>query len=221
MKLNKYIFLFSLLLIMGMFALSLYTWGQVPADQPIPVHWGPSGKPDRYGGKVEGLLLLPTMTLLITGLLYVVPHFEPRRDNLMRSTQAYHWFIVALVGFMGSLHIGMNLTILGRSFDINRWGAMGLGLLFTVMGNFMGKVRSNYMFGIRTPWTLASEQSWNKTHRLGGKLFFLMGVLLLITGVFLKDWTIYVLIFSLLPMIVTLFAYSYWVWRQENRPTPE
>ena len=54
-----------------------------------------------------------------------------------------------------------------------------IGVMLIVMGNFMGKIRSNFVFGMRTPWTLSSELSWNKTHRLTGKLFMLWGLVVL------------------------------------------
>jgi uncharacterized membrane protein len=39
------------------------------------------------------------------------------------------------------------------------------------IGNVLGKLRSNFFVGIRTPWTLSSEHVWDQTHRWAGRLF--------------------------------------------------
>jgi uncharacterized membrane protein len=56
----------------------------------------------------------------------------------------------------------------------------GVGLMFIVLGNYMGKVRKNFFIGIRTPWTLASDEVWSRTHRLGGKVFVLTGIFMIV-----------------------------------------
>ena len=72
------------------------------------------------------------------------------------------------------------------------------------------------MMGIRTPWTLSSDLSWNKTHRLGGKLFVVVGVLMLISSIALPNtWWIWIMMGALLPMIFILFIYSYVIWKQD------
>jgi uncharacterized membrane protein len=65
---------------------------------------------------------------------------------------------------------------MGRPVDMVRGIEAGIGLLLAVVGNFLGKVTRNFFVGIRTPWTLASEEVWMRTHRLGGRLFVLAGL---------------------------------------------
>ena len=85
----------------------------------------------------------------------------------------------------------------------------------------MGKVRSNHIFGIRTPWTLSSEVSWNKTHRLGGKLFMLLGLLLIVTPVLLTETiSFFVLISGTLAITVISFWYSYTTWKSDPDKLP-
>ena len=57
-----------------------------------------------------------------------------------------------------------------------------VGLIFIIIGNYLQRVRSNYFMGIRTPWTLSNETVWKKTHRLSGKLFFIGGLLILVSA---------------------------------------
>ena len=90
-----------------------------------------------------------------------------------------------------------------------------LALLLIVIGNYLGKVRSNFLFGIRTPWTLSSDLSWNKTHRLGGKLFVLAGIVGLIGQVVPGDNALFILLGTMIPAVILMVVYSYLVWRDD------
>lgn len=213
--------LWPLLLVSGlvallMFALSFWAWGQLPGDAQIPVHWGPAGQPDRYGGKFEGLMLMPLIFLGIIGLLAAVPHIDPRRGNILRSQGAYQaiWWVMLL--FFAGLHGALILNILGYTVPIGQIVPAGVGVMFLVMGRYMGRIRSNFMFGIRTPWTLTSELSWRKTHLWGGRAFMVMGALLLLVALLPPSgWWVGLLMGGGIGMVVGLFVYSYLVWRDD------
>ncbi|MEZ4659078.1 MAG: SdpI family protein [Caldilineaceae bacterium] len=213
--LNKMV-LFSAVVIGVMFLLAAWAWVQIPEGAQIPVHWGLNGTADRYGGKFEGLLLPPLITLGIALLMAVIPRLDPRGENIARSPQAYKAIWVGILLFMLAIHAIAILAALGWSVNIGRIVGSMVGILFIVLGNYMGKIRSNYTMGIRTPWTLASELSWNKTHRLGGKLFVTLGVLVVIVALLGQSaLTFYIMISGLLITVIAVFAYSYVVWKND------
>ena len=206
------------IVILGMLLISFWTWSQLPAGTEIPVHWGIDGQPDRYGGVFEGLFLLPLITAGVVALLYAVPYIEPRRFNLQQSLKPYYIVWILTVLLMGAIHVMANLWALGYSdsVPINIILPIGLGIMFMGIGNFMGKVRSNYMFGIRTPWTLTSELSWNKTHRLGGKLFFVFGLVMLLDGLFFTGGNMFpIIMVGVIGILIVTFGYSYWIWKDD------
>ncbi|MEZ4712435.1 MAG: SdpI family protein [Caldilineaceae bacterium] len=214
-KLNRMV-IFSVAVIGIMFGLAAWAWAQLPAEASIPVHWGINGEVDRYGGKLEGLLLLPAITLLVVLLLAFIPRIDPRGQNIMRSAKAYKSIWAIMLLFMLAIYLISILAAFGWIINMGRIIGPALGVLFIVMGNYMGKIRSNYTVGIRTPWTLASELSWNKTHRLGGKLFVALGVLMLVlTLVSQSALTFYLMMAGLLITLITVFAYSYVVWKND------
>ncbi|MCB0144848.1 MAG: SdpI family protein, partial [Caldilineaceae bacterium] len=172
--------IFSAVVIGIMFLIAAWAWMQLPADASIPVHWGINGEADRYGGKFEGLLMPPLITLGIVLLMAFIPRLDPRGENIVRSSAAYKAIWVVIMLFMLLIYGIALLAIFGWPLDIGRIVGGAVGILFIILGNYMGKIRSNYTMGIRTPWTLASELSWNKTHRLGGKLFVTLGTLTLV-----------------------------------------
>lgn len=211
----KTTWLISALFIVLMFGLSAWAWVQLPADASLPVHWNMAGEADRYGGKAEGLLLLPAVMVGVLLIFNVIRYIDPLRANIERSGQAYRAVLLGVLFFMAVLHTGAVLAALGYAINIGLLAAPAVGLMFVVMGNYMGKIRRNYMFGVRTPWTLASELSWNKTHRITGKLFVLSG-LLTIGATFLgATVAFFTMMATILGTVIFAMVYSYLVWKSD------
>ena len=211
----KTTWLIGTVVVLLMFGLSAWAWVQLPAGASLPVHWNAAGVADRYGGKAEGLLLLPAVVLGILLLFNVIRYIDPLRVNIERSGQAYRAVLLGILFFMAVLHVGAVLSAVGYPINIGLLAAPAVGLMFIVMGNYMGKIRRNYMFGVRTPWTLASELSWNKTHRLSGKLFVLSGVLVILASLWSPVWAFYVLMATILGTVGFAMIYSYVVWKSD------
>ena len=209
------IIIFSVLTIIILFAISAYGWVTIPDGQQIPVHWGVNGEVDRYGGKAEGLLLIPGIGVLLTLLLAFLPRIDPRRANLAQSQKSY----IAIWGGTLALLLVVQILIvsaaLGNPVDIGGIIPVAVGILFIVIGNYLPKTRSNFYMGVRTPWTLSSNLSWDKTHRLAGRLFILMG-LIMIGSVFIQGalW-VWLMMGGLIAMLIALMAYSYIVWKDD------
>lgn len=202
--------------VIGMLILSAWAWPQIPDDAQVPIHWGIDGTPDGYGPKWVGLLGIPILTALVVALLLVIPRFEPRRANLERSATAYVAVGIAITLFVTALHVAAVLAALGEDVNLGMVASIGIGLAFVVMGNYLGKTRSNWFFGIRTPWTLSSDRSWTRTHRLGGIAFMAVGLLVIVTALVAgPSVAIWVLLGGMAASIVGLLPYSYLVWRSD------
>ena len=214
----KSILIFSGVIFFFTLLLTIWAWGKIPADTQVPIHWNIKGEVDRYGSKTVGLLVGPITVFFLTMLLLFIPRMEPRQENFAQSQKAFKIIIGGVLLFVAGLHIFTILTTLGYDIDISSTMAFGLGILFMAIGNYLGKIRSNFMLGIRTPWTLSSEKSWNKTHRLGGWLFFFTGFFVFSSGFFHNAEVTFALLFGgLFGSIALLFGYSYWIWREDDR----
>lgn len=185
------------------------------APDSIPVHWNLKGDVDRFGGKFEGLLLIPLMAVFIYGLLVVLPRFDPGRANYESFRSAYVAIRVGILLFFAGLYAAMLLVTFGYPVKINLVVPFGVGGLFILLGNFMGKIRPNYFVGIRTPWTLSSRHSWNQTHRLGGWLFILMGCNLALLGFVQTVWMLVLTGVVIGGSVIWMMVYSYLVWRKD------
>ena len=202
----------------AMLAAAAWAWQRVPLR--MPVHWNLEGEVDRYGGRVEGVLLVPLIAIGIYALLLVLPRFDPGRDNYPNFRKAYLTIRVALLLFLAALYGGMLATALGHAVPFGLGITPLVGALFVAIGLVLGKVRPNWFVGIRTPWTLSSKRAWTRAHRLGGWLFTLLGLATL--GVSLIDAAAatLVLVAGSLALAVIVLVHSYLIWRTDPDRVP-
>ena len=208
--------LVSAVAILVMVAISTYAWFQLPDGVPVCTHWNAAGVCDGWGSKATGLFLMPIVVAGVVGLFAIIPRVDPRRANIAKSRTAYTavWFTMLL--FFVVFHGIVTLNLLGYKADIGALMPVLTGVIFVAIGSVMGRVKSNYFFGIRTPWTLSSELAWEKTHRLGGWLFIAEGLLIALGALlFPGELWVYVLLGSIVVMLVTVTLYSYLVWKQD------
>ncbi|MDJ0590085.1 MAG: SdpI family protein [Pleurocapsa sp. MO_226.B13] len=221
MRLRR-IFTLNLLFVAGMLALSIWAWVQLPADARIATRFDFDGSPIAYMNKLGGLLLLPLMTFSIALVDLILPRIEPNRDNLKRSGKAYAVFSAGIVIFFSIVHVAIVLSALEQAVDIPTIITLTLGGFLIVTGNYLSKIRRNYSFGLRTPWTLSSDLAWNKTHRWAGWFTVVHGVALMVTSV--RSHTILpviVLISFVIVSIVILPVYSYLLWKSDSNRIAE
>ncbi len=199
-----------------MLAISVWAWPQIPEGAQVPIHWGIDGRANGWAPKPIALLGVPLLTAGIALLLAFAPRLDPRYDNLARSATAYLGVAFAVLALMLVIHSAAILAATGRAIDIGTVARLAVGSLLIVVGNFLGKTRSSWVFGIRTPWTLSSERSWARTHRLGGYLFMLVGAATIVAGAFAPQGVAaIVLLGGLGAVVVTVAVYSYLVWRND------
>jgi uncharacterized membrane protein len=207
----------SAVIVGAMYLVCAWAWLQLPADAQVPIHWGPDGQPDDWAGKTVGLLLLPLISTGLVVLFAIIPRIEPRRRNLERSATAYGAIWIGVLLLMGALQLLVVGAAMGATFDMTRLMFVGTGVLFIVIGNYLPKVRPNYMVGIRTPWTLTSDVAWTRTHRVGGWLFVLEGIVFILLGLAGVTGTalIATMLVAIAVLLVVTFGYSYLIWKSD------
>ena len=207
-----------LLVIAAMFAAAAWAWPQ--ATPPIPIHWDLNGNANGYGGRFEGLLLVPPLALGIYALLLALPRIDPARANYESFAGPVSVIRLAITVALGAMEVFVISVALGYEGNPGRWIPVGIGLLLVVIGNVMGKVRPNYFVGVRTPWTLANARSWEATNRLGGRVFVLGGVGLAIAGYLGNAPLLIALGVAAAASFVWLMWVSYREWRDDPDRVP-
>lgn len=200
-------------------ALSPYFYANFP--ERVPTHWGLSGQPDAYGPRAFAAFFFPAMIVGIYLLLSFVPRLDPKRERYAEFSKAYGVIKAGIVGFMTYIYALTGLAGMGYPVRIDVAVPFMVGLLFVLIGNYFGKVRNNWFVGIRTPWTLSSEVVWNRTHRFGGMVFVLAGILIAASSFLAPVPKFAIFIASVVVMVVAPMAYSYVLWRRERAAKAE
>jgi len=195
---------------------SAWAWIQLPADSQVPIHFDASGQADGFASKGWGLLLTPLIGIALLSLLYFIPLAEPRSANLARSASAYNAVCIAVMSLLGVVQLLTVASALG--WPINAASAIFalVGVLFMLIGLALPRVHSNFIFGIRTPWTLTSERSWAVTHLVGGWVFVIAGAILAVAAFTIPGSSIaWVLIAVITAVAVIPIVVSYLAWRTD------
>jgi uncharacterized membrane protein len=208
----------ALSLLTGMLALALATWPGAP--DRIPVHWNFAGDVDRYGGRFEGLLLPPLLTLFVYLAMLLLPRVDPGRANYASFWGRYAALRFAVVALIATFCAVTHLTLRGYAVSMGVVAPFAVGLLFVAFGGILGKIRPNWFVGIRTPWTLSSKLAWDRTHRLGGYLFLACGLGLMLLTAVAPRLMPYWFVGSVAATTLTLVLYSYLVWRADPAKLP-
>lgn len=191
--------------------------------QTVPTHWGADGAVDGWGDKA-GTLLMATMPLVLALVMLAVPRLDPKGFNFERFRGVYLGMSAALTLFMVAVAWMTPLTALGL---VPEGGSLAsaailfaLGALTIALGNYLPRVRPNYTFGIRTPWTLASEDNWRRTHRFAGPVFVAAGAAMLAAALLsavAPEASFWVGMAAVLLATLVVGAYSFLAWRREGR----
>lgn len=182
---------------------------------PIPAHWNAAGQVDGYMSKFWGVFLMPIITSVLLPLFLAIPHIDPLKANITKFLGVFNWFILGFVAYMLLLYGLILAAALGYPFNMTVILLPIVGLLFIGIGYMLSKARRNFFIGIRTPWTLSSETVWDKTHRLGSKLFMLGGAVTIVSA-FFGETGIWLMLAIILAATLVPVVYSYILWRQEN-----
>ena len=205
-------------LVIFSFALGIWAYPQLP--EQVPSHWNASGQVDGYTNALGGAFLLPAILLGVYILLWIIPKIDPKKENYQKMGKAY-WvsaFFVTLV--LSGVHIfaiaaALEITPSKQDLPI-AWINIMIGLLFIILGNYMGKIKPNYTFGIRTPWTLANEEVWKKTHRFSGPVMLGAGVITIAAAFLPVSWNFGIMMVAVGGSAIIEIVYSYIVFKKIN-----
>jgi len=165
---------FSLILVVAAFLVSAALYSRLP--ERLPTHWNARGEIDGYMPKPFGPFLGPALMAFVFLVFLALPAISPKGFRFEGFRAVWGVLQTAILGVLFFIHTLALLAAMGKPVDMRRGSGAAVGILLAVLGNFLGKVTRNFFVGIRTPWTLASDEVWYKTHRLGGKLFVLAGL---------------------------------------------
>jgi uncharacterized membrane protein len=197
-----------------LFIISAFFYSYLP--ERVASHWDSQGQVNGYMPRFWGAFLVPIISLGLALLFILIPKIDPLKSNIEKFRNYFDWFIVIFLLFMLYVHMLTILWNLGARFNMLQLMIPAMGLLFFYMGLLLQKAKRNWFIGIRTPWTLSSDNVWDKTHRLGAKLYMLAGIIALL-GVLLPKIAIWLVIVPVITASIYTIAYSYFEYKKEKR----
>jgi uncharacterized membrane protein len=188
----------------------LTVYSALPAS--VPMHYDLNGKVNRYGSKAEFLMFQGIMLfigLLVYLLLRFLPAIDPKK-KVKYSEETFQKIALGIVVFLSALNIVIIFSTANQGFRVDKLVFPMVGLLFAFLGNVMNNIKPNYFVGIRTPWTLESEDTWKATHRLAGKVWFVGGIVITIVTLVLPSNIAFIVFMSgIISMAFLPVIYSY------------
>ncbi|MHA7829659.1 MAG: SdpI family protein [Flagellimonas sp.] len=191
-----------------------YVWNQLPAQ--VPLHYNIKGEVDRYGDKSE-LILIPIMTSLLIYMIFLaVPHIDPKKQ-IQKMGKKYDTLKWVITTFMSVLALFIIYTAKNQSFANPNYILLLCGVLFILLGNYFKTIKANYFIGIRTPWTLENESVWKETHKLGGKIWFAGGLLVILSSLIFDERTNFIIFMTIIAVMVLVpVVYSYLLFKKQT-----
>ena len=196
------------------FLSSIYFYINFP--ETVASHWNFRGEVDGYSGRFGGAFVIPILLVVMYLLFLVLPNIDPHKERYKEFKKEYGWMRDMIIGTLVIVYVSSGLYNLGYPIKIGIVVPIVIGLMMIVMGSFMRKLKRNCFVGIKTPWTLASENVWDKTHKMGGYAFVIFGLCIMVAPFLPEVLGICLFIFGILLAVVGTIAYSYFEYRREK-----
>lgn len=202
----KHLLITSIVIILPILA-GLLLWNQLP--EQVPSHWNTAGEVDGWSSKPFFVFGLPLILLAAQWLCVLGTGADPKRKNHPEKVLQLVLWIIPVISIL--LNTATYCVAFGIEVRMEVIMPIFFGIVFTIIGNYLPKCKQNYTIGIKIPWTLSSEENWNKTHRFAGRLWTVCGLAIVLTGFFGGFW---IFVSIALLMVFSPFIYSYLLFRK-------
>lgn len=206
--------IWPILLLILTIGISYWAYPQLP-DKVI-THWNFYGQADGWGSRTFQSIFFPSLLVLMYLFFNILPNFDPKKERYEEFSGAYLIIRNLIISTLTIVFISTTLANLGYSINIGAITAGAVGIMMIALGNYFGKLKRNWFVGIKSPWTLSSENVWNKTHRLAGKLFMIWGL-----GIAIAPWinqylAMGILFGGIVILLIIINVYSYRLFKKEK-----
>ncbi len=216
-KKNLFKIIISSLFTLSPIVFGLVMWDELPAA--MATHWGINGDADVFSSRTFAVFGLPIILFVLNLFCIFVTSLDKKNKRQNKKALNMTYFIMPVISIFANAII--YVTAFGKDFNVSIIFPAVLALSFIVIGNLMPKVRQNNTLGFKLKWTLQSEANWNATHRFGGKIMVLSGILILFT-VLLPTTAMMITAFAIIfasLIVVLIYSYRFYKTELENYDT--
>lgn len=175
----------------------------------IPIHWGLHGEANGFTDRFTGMLGLPAITTILMAVLLVMPRFDSVQFSLLPFRDSYAILIFATVTLVFCIEVMTLAIAMGAGLPVVTIVSILIGFLFIVMGGLMPHIGRNTTMGIRLPWTLKSDEIWEKTHAHAGPVFSGAGILVVLGSLIAGTWALALMLTVIIGATIYICIWSY------------
>ena len=180
----------------------LILWSRLP--EQVPIHWNAAGEIDGWSGKAMAVFGMPLFFLALHWITILVTAADPKKKNHSEKILSLIFWLIPILNLI--ISTVTYCTAMGKSIRMEILVPLLLGVSLVAIGNYLPKCQQNYTIGIKIPWTLNSEENWNRTHRLAG-FVWVMGGIIMILSVFLVGFWITIAVSATMVLIPVIYSY--------------
>ena len=212
-KENKKKLIITSIIILVPIIIGLILWNKLP--DKLPTHWNSAGEVNGWSSKSFAVFGLPGFLFAVHWVCLLASSADPKKQNIEGKVLNIVFWICPVISVLGAVLIYG--TALGMEFRVEKIIPSLVGVVFIVIGNYLPKCKQSYTMGIKLPWTLNDEENWNRTHRLGGKLWVACGFVFILS-MFLPNKFMVVIFLSVIAVAVLVpTVYSYLLFREKEK----
>lgn len=213
LKKNKIKVIISSIIILLPMLFGIIMWNDLP--DIMTTHWGADGNADGFGGKAFAVFGIPIVILIFHFVCLLFTALDKKQKNQnQKALGMVFWILPVISLFTNGI---MYRAAFGKEFDLAFFMPALLGAMFIFMGNYLPKVKQNGTLGIKISWALNNEENWNKTHRFGGKVWVVGGLILLLSIFLPLTVRLWVLVCVIIAMAIIPVVYSYSIYKQHQK----
>lgn len=212
MKKSEYkgIMIITSIMILLPMIIGVVLWDKLPSE--IATHFGTNNQANGWSSKPMTVFGMPLLMLALQWFCFLITSNDPKKRNINKKMFTFVLWLVPIISLITMM--STYAMALGYSVDIGMIVNFLMGIVFIGIGNYMHKIKQNYTVGVKIPWTLSSEENWNKTHRIASKLWVVAGIVF-IANIFLRSAEIILVVIACTVLIPVI--YSFILYKRENR----
>ena len=210
LKNKKRLILTSLLTLLPI-PVGLLLWDQFP--EAMAIHWGITGQADGYASIPFAVFVPPICMLLGHWVCIVFTALDKGNRNRNHKMQNIVLWVIPIICNLSCC--GIYALALGLEFSPVGWTLVPLGLMFSIIGNYLPKTKMNYTIGIKVVWAYSSEENWAATHRFAGKIWVVGGIVMALSGFLPHLWAIGVMFGAIAVLCIVPILYSWRFYKKE------
>lgn len=212
-KKNKRKLILSSIVILLPVIAGLILWDELPMQ--MATHWNINGSADRWGSRYFAVFAIPVFMLVIHWICFIATSFDSKNQTQSKKAFGLIFWICPFISLLASAII--YAAAFGMELGINAVVFASMGLMFVIIGNYLPKCKQNRTLGIRIKWTLENEENWNATHRFGGRVWVIGGLLLIACSFLIKAEHAYTALIILILIVIIPIIYSYMYYHKQKK----